>query len=202
MARGRILSIILGSDEEPGRTSLFGSSKANGPKRDGGLGLTTPTTIQGNTVIGPAGGRATKFATERNGVLTNVRNIPSSSWKAQSGRTSKGGSLFGGRKDGSSSAGAGSSSKSGSASRGGFRSDTKASRDSVGPTRKKEGGMVSGKKWIQSAVKKPGALRSALNVKAGAKIPAKKLAAAAKKPGKMGQRARLAITLKSFKKGK
>jgi hypothetical protein len=31
-------------------------------------------------------------------------------------------------------------------------------------------------------------------------IPAKKLAAAAKKPGKIGQRARLAQTLKGFKK--
>lgn len=57
-------------------------------------------------------------------------------------------------------------------------------------------------KWIQSAIKKPGALRSALKVKAGTKIPAKKLAAAAKKPGKLGQRARFAMTLKSFKKGK
>lgn len=54
-------------------------------------------------------------------------------------------------------------------------------------------------KWIQKAIKKPGALRSALGAKAGKPIPAKKLAAAAKKPGKMGQRARLAETLKGFK---
>lgn len=54
-------------------------------------------------------------------------------------------------------------------------------------------------KWIQKAIKKPGALRAALDVKAGKTIPAKKLAAAAKKPGKMGQRARLAQTLKGFK---
>ena len=54
-------------------------------------------------------------------------------------------------------------------------------------------------KWIQSAIKKPGALRSALGAKAGKPIPAKKLAAAAKKPGKMGQRARLAETLKGLK---
>lgn len=54
-------------------------------------------------------------------------------------------------------------------------------------------------KWIQSAIKKPGALRKSLGVKAGATIPAKKLAAAAKKPGKMGQRARLAQTLKGMK---
>ena len=55
------------------------------------------------------------------------------------------------------------------------------------------------KKWIQKAVKKPGALRKSMGVKAGEKIPAKKLAAAAKKPGKLGQRARLAQTLKKLK---
>lgn len=53
--------------------------------------------------------------------------------------------------------------------------------------------------WIQKAISKKGALRKALDVQAGATIPAKKLEAAAKKPGKMGQRARLAKTLKSFK---
>lgn len=56
--------------------------------------------------------------------------------------------------------------------------------------------------WIKNAIKKPGSLRSALKVKEGSKIPAKKLASAAKKPGKVGQRARLAQTLKSFRKGK
>ena len=55
-------------------------------------------------------------------------------------------------------------------------------------------------KFIQQAIKKPGALRKELGVPAGKTIPAKKLAAAAKKPGKLGQRARLAETLKSFKK--
>lgn len=55
-------------------------------------------------------------------------------------------------------------------------------------------------KWIQKAIKKPGALRAAMGVKKGETIPAKALAAAAKKPGKMGQRARLAQTLKGFKK--
>ena len=54
--------------------------------------------------------------------------------------------------------------------------------------------------WIKEAIKKPGALRASLGVKAGEKIPVKKLAAAAKKPGKMGQRARLAQTLKGLKK--
>jgi hypothetical protein len=61
----------------------------------------------------------------------------------------------------------------------------------------KKGGST---KWIQEAVKKPGALRQSLGVKKGEKIPAGKLAAAAKKPGKMGQRARLAQTLKGLKK--
>ena len=58
----------------------------------------------------------------------------------------------------------------------------------------KEGGQVMAEKWIQKAIKKPGALKESLGVKKGEKIPAKKLAAAAKKPGKMGQRARLAET--------
>ncbi len=55
-------------------------------------------------------------------------------------------------------------------------------------------------KWIQKAIKKPGALKKSLGVKESEKIPAKKLAAAAKKPGKMGQRARLAQTLSKLKK--
>ena len=62
----------------------------------------------------------------------------------------------------------------------------------------KKGGSTS--KWIQSAIKKPGSLRKSLGVKKGEKIPAEKLASAAKKPGKMGQRARLAKTLKGLKK--
>jgi hypothetical protein len=66
----------------------------------------------------------------------------------------------------------------------------------------KEKGMKAGgsTNWIQSAIKKPGALRASMGVKKGEKIPAKKLAAAAKKPGKMGQRARLAQTLSKLKK--
>jgi len=55
-------------------------------------------------------------------------------------------------------------------------------------------------KWIQNAIKKPGALRAELGAKPGKPIPAKKLAAAAKKPGVEGKRARLAETLKGFKK--
>lgn len=54
------------------------------------------------------------------------------------------------------------------------------------------------KKWIQGAIKKPGALHAQLGVPQGQKIPAKKLAAAAKAPGKLGKRARLAQTLKGM----
>ena len=60
--------------------------------------------------------------------------------------------------------------------------------------------MAKDGKWIQKAIKKPGALRKSLGAKKGQPIPAGKLAAAAKKPGKMGQRARLAQTLKKMKK--
>ena len=56
------------------------------------------------------------------------------------------------------------------------------------------------KNWIAGAIKKPGALRKELGVKEGKTIPAKKLAAAAKKPGKEGRRARLAQTLGKMKK--
>lgn len=59
--------------------------------------------------------------------------------------------------------------------------------------------MRGKKNWIAGAIKKPGSLREALGAKAGKPIPAKKLAAAAKKPGIMGKRARLAQTLKGLK---
>jgi hypothetical protein len=62
----------------------------------------------------------------------------------------------------------------------------------------KKGGSTG--KWIQSAIKKPGSLRKSLGAKKGEPIPAKKLSAAAKKPGKLGQRARLATTLKKLGK--
>ena len=54
-------------------------------------------------------------------------------------------------------------------------------------------------KWIQDAIKKPGSLRSALGVKEGKSIPAGKLSKATKATGKLGQRARLAQTLKGMK---
>ena len=52
--------------------------------------------------------------------------------------------------------------------------------------------------WIQDAIKKPGALKRELGVKADEKIPAKQLNKAAKASGKLGQRARLAKTLRGM----
>lgn len=59
------------------------------------------------------------------------------------------------------------------------------------------------KNWIAGAIKKPGALRKSLGVKKGQKIPAKKLASAAKsKNPTTRKRAVLAKTLHSLNKGK
>lgn len=58
-------------------------------------------------------------------------------------------------------------------------------------------------KFIKEAIKKPGALRKALKVKKGQKIPAKKLAKAAhSKNPKMRKRAVLAKTLRKISKRK
>lgn len=54
------------------------------------------------------------------------------------------------------------------------------------------------KNWIKGAIKRPGQLHRDLGVPQGEKIPASKLAAAAKRGGKVGQRARLAQTLKGM----
>lgn len=65
--------------------------------------------------------------------------------------------------------------------------------------------MVSKKspeKWIQGAIKHPGALHEELGVKEGKKIPKAKLKKAAKEKGKEGKRARLAITLSKLRKKK
>lgn len=63
----------------------------------------------------------------------------------------------------------------------------------------KETGPGEGKNFIAKAIKKPGQLHKDLGVPQGQKIPAGKIAAAAKQPGKVGQRARFAQTLKGFK---
>lgn len=69
--------------------------------------------------------------------------------------------------------------------------------------KKKKAGKKHHKNWIAGAIKHPGALHRELGVKAGKKIPAKTLAKAASKGGKLGARARLAETLKGLhhKKG-
>lgn len=56
------------------------------------------------------------------------------------------------------------------------------------------------KNWIQKAINpgQKGSLRRALNVPKGQNIPVKKLNAAAKRKGKIGQKARLAKTLRKF----
>ena len=56
------------------------------------------------------------------------------------------------------------------------------------------------KNFIQKAIKKPGSLRKTLKIKKGEKIPVSKLKAATKKKGKLGQRARFAMTLKKLRK--
>lgn len=66
----------------------------------------------------------------------------------------------------------------------------------------KETAKMAGGKFIQKAIKKPGALHEQMGIPKGKKIPAKALAKAAKAPGKLGQRARFAQLLKGFKKGK
>ena len=67
---------------------------------------------------------------------------------------------------------------------------------------KVKAGPKPGANWIAGAIKKKGALRKQLGIPNGKTIPASKLKKAAKKPGKLGKRARLALTLKKLGKGK
>jgi len=54
------------------------------------------------------------------------------------------------------------------------------------------------KKWIQAAIKKPGALSKQMGIPEKKNIPMGKLKKAAKAKGKLGKRARLAVTLKKM----
>jgi hypothetical protein len=58
------------------------------------------------------------------------------------------------------------------------------------------------KNWIQDALAKhkPGTLHKQLGVAKDKKIPVSKLEAASKAKGKLGQRARLALTLRKLNK--
>lgn len=60
--------------------------------------------------------------------------------------------------------------------------------------------MPKSRKWIQDATSAStkGALHRALGVPVGERIPDDKLEAAAKQPGKTGQRARFALTVRKF----
>ena len=61
--------------------------------------------------------------------------------------------------------------------------------------------MKEAKKWIAGAIKHPGALREELHAKPGKPIPAKRLEKAThSKNPTLAKRARLAETLKGFKK--
>ncbi len=55
---------------------------------------------------------------------------------------------------------------------------------------------------IKKAIKKPGQLHRDLGVPKGKRIPESKIRAAAKKGGKVGQRARFALTLKKLRSKK
>ena len=66
------------------------------------------------------------------------------------------------------------------------------------PGKKKAKGK---KKWIQAAIKRPGQLHRDLGVPEGEKIPKEAIEEAARKPGKIGQRARLAKALARIRKG-
>lgn len=59
--------------------------------------------------------------------------------------------------------------------------------------------MPKKKRWIQKAIKRPGQLHRDLGVPQGQKIPHETLLAASKRSGKVGQRARLALTLKRMR---
>jgi hypothetical protein len=54
------------------------------------------------------------------------------------------------------------------------------------------------KDWIGPAISKPGALRKTTGTPEGKNIPVDKLKELAKEPGKTGQRARLALTLRKM----
>jgi len=56
------------------------------------------------------------------------------------------------------------------------------------------------KNWIAGAIKHPGALHRSLGIPRGKKIPVEAIRKAATKGGTLGRRARLAETLRGFKK--
>ena len=74
---------------------------------------------------------------------------------------------------------------------------------------RKKRGSNPGRYWIQEAIKKPGALKRQIRAKYGKRAFTKKgtikvefLRRAAKAGGKIGRRARLALTLRKLRRGK
>lgn len=57
------------------------------------------------------------------------------------------------------------------------------------------------KRWIQGAIKRPGALHEALGIPQGKSIPSAMLEKASHMSGRVGQEARLARTLKRMRGG-
>lgn len=55
-------------------------------------------------------------------------------------------------------------------------------------------------RWIGRAIRHPGALRRALHVRAGRRIPLPRLRAAAKQGGLLGRRAKLALRLERYRR--
>lgn len=58
---------------------------------------------------------------------------------------------------------------------------------------------MADKKWVSGAISKPGQLHRDLGIPQGEKIPEGRLRNAARQGGKVGQRARLAVTMQGFK---
>jgi hypothetical protein len=58
------------------------------------------------------------------------------------------------------------------------------------------------RRWIQGAIKRKGALHRQLGIPVGQKIPLSVLKEAAAAPGKLGQRARLALRLRLLRRRK
>ena len=60
--------------------------------------------------------------------------------------------------------------------------------------------MAGKRHWIAKATRNKGGLHRSLGIASGKKIPAKRLKAAAKKGGRVGKQARLAITLSKLRR--
>jgi len=60
--------------------------------------------------------------------------------------------------------------------------------------------MAAKKKWVDKAIKRPGALREKTHTKEGKNIPVSTLERLAKEPGRTGRQARLALTMRKWNK--